>query len=194
VTVDGVETKPRDLGNDRGYRVEVCCSCRGNASFVDQVFESGVEARDWLDVGFEMNGVGDPYNLMRFEEAQGPVYARVCEELRAGEKQSHWMWFIFPQIRGLGRSPMAKRFAIGSLEEARAYLAHSVLGPRLRECTALVNGVEGRTASEIFGFPDDLKFCSSMTLFATAGGGAEFVRAIEKYFGEEMDAGTLERI
>ena len=141
-----------------------------------------------------MSGAGDPYNLGRFEEAQAGVYARVCEELRAGEKRSHWMWFIFPQIRGLGRSPMAERFAIGSLEEAQAYLAHSVLGPRLRECTALVNAVEGRSASEIFGFPDDLKFYSSMTLFAKAGDGAEFRKAIEKYFGGEMDSGTLERI
>src|SRR5580692_1922313 len=132
-------------------------------------------------------GGGDPYNLGRFEEAQAGVYARVCEELRAGEKRSHWMWFIFPQIRGLGRSPMAERFAIGSLEEAQAYLAHSVLGPRLRECTALVNAVEGRSASEIFGFPDDLKFCSSMTLFAKAGDEAVFQRAIEKFFGGRMD-------
>ena len=141
-----------------------------------------------------MSGAGDPYNLGRFEEAQAGVYARVCEELRAGEKRSHWMWFIFPQIRGLGRSPMAERFAIGSLDEARNYLEHPVLGGRLRECTELVNAVEGKTASEIFGFPDDIKFCSSMTLFAKAGDGAEFRRAIEKYFGGRMDSGTLERI
>jgi uncharacterized protein (DUF1810 family) len=141
-----------------------------------------------------MSGAGDPHNLKRFEETQEPVYARVCEELRAGEKTSHWMWFIFPQVRGLGRSPMAERFAIGSLDEARAYLKHPVLGARLRECALLVNAVEGRTASEIFGFPDDLKFHSSMTLFAKAGDGAEFYRAIEKYFGGEMDPGTLERI
>ena len=90
----------------------------------------------------------DPFNLKRFEEAQDGVYARVCEELKRGAKRSHWMWFIFPQIRGLGRSPMAERFAIGSLDEARAYLAHTVLGGRLRECTQLVNAVEGRSASE----------------------------------------------
>ena len=136
----------------------------------------------------------DPFHLGRFVEAQDGVYPRVCEELRAGEKRSHWMWFIFPQIRGLGRSPMAERFAIGSLEEARAYLAHSVLGERLRECTGLVNAIEGRSASEIFGFPDDLKFHSSMTLFAKAGDEAAFRRAIVKYFGGEMDSGTLERI
>jgi len=141
-----------------------------------------------------MSGAADPYNLKRFEEAQAAAYARVCEELRSGEKSSHWMWFIFPQIRGLGRSPMAERFAIGSLDEARAYLGHAVLGGRLRECTELVNGVEGRTAKEIFGFPDDLKFHSSMTLFAKAGDELVFRRAIEKYFGGEMDSGTLERI
>jgi uncharacterized protein (DUF1810 family) len=139
---------------------------------------------------------GDRYDLKRFEAAQEGVYARVCEELKAGEKRSHWMWFIFPQIRGLGRSPMAERFAIGSLEEARAYLEHPVLGGRLRECTELVNAVEGRTASEIFGFPDDLKFCSSMTLFAKAGDekGSPFEEALRKYFQGRMDKGTLERI
>lgn len=145
-------------------------------------------------LGFEMTGASDPYNLSRFEEAQGAVYARVCEELRGGAKRSHWMWFIFPQIRGLGRSPMAERFAIGSLDEARAYLGHPVLGARLRECTGLVNAVEGRTASEIFGFPDDLKFHSSMTLFAKAGDEPEFLRAIEKYFKGNLDSGTVERI
>jgi uncharacterized protein (DUF1810 family) len=136
----------------------------------------------------------DHYDLKRFEEAQVGVYARVCEELRAGEKRSHWMWFIFPQIRGLGRSPMAERFAIGSLEEARAYLGHPVLGGRLRECTGLVNAVEGKSVSKIFGFPDDLKFHSSMTLFAKAGDEPVFVSAIENYFGGEMDRGTLEKI
>ena len=141
-----------------------------------------------------MSAGDDPYNLRRLQEAQSGVYARVCEELRAGEKRSHWMWFIFPQIRGLGRSPIAERFAIGSLEEARAYLEHAVLGARLRECTSIVNAVEGKSASEIFGFPDDLKFHSSMTLFVKAGDGAEFRRAIEKYFGGKMDSGTLERI
>ena len=155
---------------------------------------TSIELEDYLDAGFEMSGLADPYNLRRFEEAQEGVYERVCDELRSGEKRSHWMWFIFPQIQGLGRSPMAERFAIGSLDEAQAYLGHPVLGARLRECTGLVNAVEGRTAAEIFGFPDDLKFCSSMTLFAKAGDGAVFGRAIEKYFGGEMDAGTLERI
>jgi uncharacterized protein (DUF1810 family) len=139
---------------------------------------------------------GDRYDLKRFEDAHEGVYARVCEELKAGEKRSHWMWFIFPQIRGLGRSPMAERFAIGSLDEARNYLEHPVLGGRLRECTELVNAVEGRTATEIFGFPDDLKFCSSLTLFAKAGDdkGAPFEEALRKYFQGRMDQETLDRI
>ena len=137
----------------------------------------------------------DPFHLERFVEAQDGVYERVCEELRSGEKRSHWMWFIFPQIHGLGRSPMAEGFAIGSLEEARAYLSHSVLGGRLRECTELVNAVSGRSAGDIFGFPDDLKFHSSMTLFARVGGGeAVFVEALEKYFGGKEDGATLARI
>jgi uncharacterized protein (DUF1810 family) len=137
----------------------------------------------------------DPFHLERFVEAQDGVYESVCEELRRGEKRSHWMWFIFPQIRGLGKSPMAERFAIGSLEEARAYLGHEVLGARLRECTGLVNAVEGRSASEIFGFPDDLKFHSSMTLFARAGeGDALFREALRKYFAGKEDEVTVGRI
>jgi uncharacterized protein (DUF1810 family) len=137
----------------------------------------------------------DPFHLERFVEAQDGVYESVCEELRRGEKRSHWMWFIFPQIRGLGKSPMAERFAIGSLEEARAYLGHAILGARLRECTELVNAVEGRSASEIFGFPDDLKFHSSMTLFARAGeGDALFREALRKYFAGKEDEVTVGRI
>jgi uncharacterized protein (DUF1810 family) len=137
----------------------------------------------------------DAFQLERFVEAQSPVYAAVLKELRRGEKRSHWMWFIFPQIRGLGRSPMAEKFAIASLEEGRAYLAHEVLGARLRECTGLVNAVEGRMASEIFGYPDDLKFHSSMTLFArVAEGESVFRQALKKYFGEEMDGATMEKI
>jgi uncharacterized protein (DUF1810 family) len=105
----------------------------------------------------------DPFDLRRFVEAQNAVYEEVCAELRAGRKETHWMWFIFPQIQGLGRSPTAVRFAISSRDEAVAYGAHKILGARLRECTALVNAVEGRSVSQIFGFPDDLKFHSSMT-------------------------------
>ena len=112
----------------------------------------------------------DPYDLARYGLAQQPVYARVCEELAAGRKQSHWMWFIFPQLQGLGSSPTAARYALGSLAEARAYLAHPLLGARLHECTQLVNRVQGRTARAIFGYPDELKFRSCMTLFAYASG------------------------
>ena len=134
----------------------------------------------------------DPFDLERFVDAQSPVYPRVLAELRRGRKQSHWMWFIFPQLAGLGHSAMAQRFAIDSTEEARAYLAHGLLGPRLRECTALVNGVEGRTISEILGSPDDLKFCSSMTLFAAVSGETEFSSAIAKYYGGTRDRRTLD--
>jgi uncharacterized protein (DUF1810 family) len=128
-------------------------------------------------------------------EAQEPVYAQVCAELRAGRKTSHWMWFIFPQIAGLGASAMARTFAIASLEEARAYLRHPVLGPRLEECCRLVNRIEGRTIGEIFGYPDDLKFRSSMTLFAhAADDNTVFQEALDKYFGGEFDPLTLERL
>ena len=145
-----------------------------------------------------MGATSDRFDLERFVKAQDGVYERVCAELRAGRKQTHWMWFIFPQIRGLGSSSMAVRFGIASLAEARAYLEHAVLGPRLRECAGIVCGVEGKTASEIFGYPDDLKFHSSMTLFAKAAEANEmdevFGEALEKYFDGEMDGGTLERI
>src|SRR5258708_27774796 len=115
--------------------------------------------------------MGDRYDLERFVEAQEGVYERACAELRAARKRSHWMWFIFPQIRGLGSSPMAVRFAISGLEEARAYLEHSLLGPRLRECAGIVGGVEGRRGEAIFGYPADLKFPSCMTLCAKAAEG-----------------------
>src|ERR1700756_83260 len=114
------------------------------------------------------NRMSDPYDLQRFVDAQNPVYDKVCSELRDGRKKSHWMWFVFPQIAGLGSSPLARRYAISSLAEAAAYHAHPILGPRLTECTSLVNRVEGRPVEQIFGYPDDLKFCSSMTLFARA--------------------------
>ena len=136
----------------------------------------------------------DPYDLERYVRAQDPVFAQVCTELAAGRKQSHWMWFIFPQLRGLGTSPMAERYAIGSLAEAHAYLAHPLLGERLRRCTQLVNRVEGRTAQAIFGYPDYLKFSSSMTLFARAAAGASepFDEALAKYFAGEADPLTRE--
>jgi uncharacterized protein (DUF1810 family) len=134
-----------------------------------------------------------PYDLARFTAAQAPVIEAVRAELAAGEKRSHWMWFVFPQIAGLGSTDMARRYAIVSLDEARAYLADPVLGPRLVELTALVNGVEGRTVHEIFGSPDDLKFRSSMTLFAEAGPEEPAFRgALEKYYAGAPDPRTLE--
>ena len=140
----------------------------------------------------------DQYKLTRFVEAQDPLFARVCAELAAGCKESHWMWFIFPQLLGLGSSPAARRYAIASVEEARAYLTHPVLGARLRECTQLVNRIEGRTIEEIFGYPDHLKFRSCMTLFACAadeaGESPLFREALRKYFAGEEDPLTRERL
>lgn len=134
----------------------------------------------------------DRFDLQRFAEAQAPVYQRVLEELRQGQKQSHWMWFIFPQLAGLGHSPMARRFALASREEAAAYLDHGVLGSRLRECTALVNAVEGKTIRDILGSPDDLKFCSSMTLFGAVSRDPEFATAVAKFYGGRPDQKTLQ--
>jgi uncharacterized protein (DUF1810 family) len=133
--------------------------------------------------------------LQRFVAAQDPVIEQVFRELRAGRKQSHWMWFVFPQIQGLGASPMAQRYAISSLDEARAYLRHPVLGERLRQCTRLVNEVQGRALDQIMAYPDDLKFRSCMTLFSRTGGDVRvFVEALEKYCGGEADPMTLERL
>ncbi|MBN3785786.1 DUF1810 domain-containing protein [Burkholderia sp. Ac-20353] len=137
----------------------------------------------------------DPHDLQRFVDAQDPVYAQVCDELKSGHKRSHWMWFVFPQIEGLGDSAMAQRYAIASLDEADAYLRHPVLGERLRACTRLVNHVDGRSIQEIFGYPDYLKFRSSVTLFAQATrDNAVFIEALDKYFGGEADHDTLARI
>lgn len=134
----------------------------------------------------------DPYNLKRFVEAQHDDYEDVCAELSAGSKSTHWMWFIFPQIKGLGMSATSDRFAISSLNEAKAYLQHPVLGQRLRECTQLVNLVEGRSILEIFGSPDHLKFRSCMTLFAHATvENRVFLDALRKYSGGEFDSATL---
>lgn len=139
--------------------------------------------------------MSDPYDLQRFVDAQAPLIDRVRAELRAGRKRSHWMWFVFPQIRGLGTSPMAKRYAISSRAEAEAYVNHSVLGPRLRECTRLVIAIEGRTIAAIFGHPDDLKFRSSMTLFAQVASDDQiFADAIAKYFPDGFDRATLSRL
>jgi uncharacterized protein (DUF1810 family) len=134
----------------------------------------------------------DPFDLQRFLDAQAPVYPRVLAELRRGQKQSHWMWFIFPQLAGLGYSAMAQRFAISSREEAIAYLRHNVLGARFRECTALVNVVEGHTILEILGSPDDLKYHSSITLFGAVSSEPEFAAAISKFYGGAPDQATLD--
>ena len=132
--------------------------------------------------------MADPFNLERFVEAQADVFPQVLAELGAGEKRSHWIWFIFPQMKGLGHSSLAEFYGIVSLAEAKAYARHPLLGPRLVECTRLVNQVEGRTIQEIFGYPDDLKFRSSMTLFARAAEEcAEFNDALKKYFDGESD-------
>lgn len=137
----------------------------------------------------------DPFNLQRFVDAQNPVYAQVCSELRSGQKSGHWMWFIFPQIKGLGRSHLAEKFAISSRAEAQAYLEHPILGPRLYECSGLVTLIDGKTIQQIFGSPDDLKFRSSMTLFAFITSGNQlFDDVLKKYFGGEPDRLTLERI
>jgi uncharacterized protein (DUF1810 family) len=139
--------------------------------------------------------MADPFNLQRFLDAQAPVYERARRELEAGRKESHWMWFIFPQIAGLGQSPMSIRFAIASLDEAKAYLAQPVLGARLRECATLVLDAEGRTARQIFGPIDELKFRSSMTLFARAAPDEElFQRCIDKYFAGGSDPTTLAKL
>jgi uncharacterized protein (DUF1810 family) len=136
--------------------------------------------------------MNDPFDLKRFVDAQAPVYQRVVAELSRSRKQSHWMWFIFPQLAGLGFSEMAQRYAIASRDEAIAYLKHDILGPRLFECTALVNAVEGKTIREILGSPDDLKFRSSMTLFAAVSSDPAFSAAIAKYYGGMADRRTLE--
>jgi uncharacterized protein (DUF1810 family) len=142
-----------------------------------------------------MESASDPFDLKRFVDAQAPLYRTVVEELRGGRKLSHWMWFVFPQLRGLGRSPMAARYGISSLEEARAYLEHDVLGPRLHECAQLVNQVQGRSINEIFGSPDDLKLCSSMTLFACATDDNEdFLTLLTRYYHGEQDPVTLAQL
>jgi uncharacterized protein (DUF1810 family) len=138
--------------------------------------------------------VADPYNLSRFVKAQNPVFEQVCSELGGGHKRSHWMWFIFPQIKGLGHSYTAIEFAISSRAEAEAYLQHPILGPRLKHCTQLVLNIEGRTIEDIFGYPDNLKFRSSMTLFADVTlDNRVFKDALQKYFGGEQDRLTLDR-
>jgi uncharacterized protein (DUF1810 family) len=135
----------------------------------------------------------DSFGLQRFVEAQARVYDRVVEELRQGRKQSHWMWFIFPQLRGLGRSETARFYGLAGLDEARAYLAHPLLGPRLRACVGLMNAIEGANARAVLGSPDDLKFRSCLTLFEAADPGEPAFRgALDRYFEGGRDRATLD--
>jgi uncharacterized protein (DUF1810 family) len=135
----------------------------------------------------------DPFDLNRFVIAQAPVFAAASDELKAGRKQSHWMWFVFPQLRGLGHSPMAEFYGMGSLDEARAYLAHPLLGPGLILCTETVLALQGRSLHAIFGSPDDMKFRSSMTLFSLATGKDEsaFQQAIDRCCDGRLDDRTV---
>jgi uncharacterized protein (DUF1810 family) len=138
---------------------------------------------------------GDPFDLQRFVDAQNHFYDTVLRELRDGRKRSHWIWFIFPQLRGLGRSPTAIHYGIASRDEAAAYLAHPVLGPRLRQCTRLVTEIDGRSVEEVFGWPDNLKVRSSMTLFArSTDDNADFLAVLEKFYGGEADPVTVDRL
>ncbi|HVE14120.1 MAG TPA: DUF1810 domain-containing protein [Elusimicrobiota bacterium] len=137
----------------------------------------------------------DPFDLSRFVRAQEGVYAQALAEIVAGRKRTHWMWFVFPQIDGLAMSATSKRYSIKSLEEAAAYLKHPLLGPRLLECAEAALRVEGRTAAELFGYPDDLKLKSCATLFASVSApGSVFERLLEKYYEGEPDAATLRLI
>ena len=150
---------------------------------------------DWRRIMVEENEPGvadDPHDLKRFIEAQRDDYAPALAEVRSGRKRSHWMWYIFPQFEGLGFSSTSRRFSIKSREEAEAYLRHPILGPRLVECTEAALGVEGRSAHEIFGSPDDMKLRSCATLFAVVSpAGSVFHRLLEKYFHSEPDGETL---
>jgi uncharacterized protein (DUF1810 family) len=139
---------------------------------------------------------GDPFDLARFVRAQEPAFATAMAELAAGRKQSHWMWFIFPQLRGLGASPTAQFYGIGSLDEAKAYLAHPVLGPRLTSATCAVLAIRDRALHDIFGFPDELKFVSCMTLFDAASSDphSDFARALDQFCASTRDRGTLQRL
>jgi len=138
-------------------------------------------------------GGNDPFDLKRFITGQEGIYGRVLAELKSGRKRTHWMWFIFPQIEGLGHSPTSRHYAIKSIAEARRYLGHPVLGGRLTECSEALLALEGPTASEIFGYPDDMKLKSSMTLFAAVAEDprSAFIRVLEKYYHGEPDARTL---
>lgn len=136
--------------------------------------------------------MSDTWNLQRFVAAQAHSYAQACAELRAGRKRTHWMWYVFPQLRGLGRSAMAQEFGISGLEEAQAYLAHPILGPRLCDATRLVNARAGQSLHDLFGSPDDLKFHSCVTLFAACKNTDKlFAEALNLHFDSKADSGTL---
>jgi uncharacterized protein (DUF1810 family) len=142
-----------------------------------------------------MRTAPDPHALQRFVDAQRGVYAQAEQELRDGRKESHWMWYIFPQIKGLGQSAMAQKYALSSVAEAADYLNHPELGKRLRKCTELVTAINGRSIEDIFGYPDHLKFHSSMTLFAHATDDNQiFMDALRKYYRSEFDHQTIERL
>lgn len=139
--------------------------------------------------------MSDPHDLQRFVEAQNRVFEQVVLELRAGRKKGHWMWFIFPQLKGLGFSHMSQKYGIASRDEAAAYARHPILGLRLQECTQFVNEAEGRSLDQILGYPDDLKFHSSMTLFAFAAPeNPVFKGALDKYFGGKLDENTVKQL
>ncbi|CAM3070825.1 DUF1810 domain-containing protein [Sphingomonas zeae] len=147
-----------------------------------------------LRAGYDSPIMTAPFDLDRFVAAQAQIFDTAFGEIRRGAKRSHWMWFIFPQIAGLGSSEMARRYAIGSLDEARAYLAHPVLGARLRDCVAALQDLTGTSAEAVFGGIDALKLRSSLTLFAQAGGGGLFIAAIDRWFNGEADPATLARL
>jgi uncharacterized protein (DUF1810 family) len=149
-----------------------------------------------MAVGKSLSSNGaDPFDLRRFADAQDRVYDTVLAELRAGAKRSHWIWFVFPQLRGLGHSATAARYGISSLDEARAYVAHPVLGPRLRECARLVAQIDGRSIEEVVGRPDNLKLRSSMTLFAHAAeDNDDFVAVLDKFYNGIEDPATIEKL
>jgi uncharacterized protein (DUF1810 family) len=143
-------------------------------------------------MSYHSRPMSDPYDLDRFVAAQAGSYQTVLGEIRRGAKRNHWMWYIFPQVAGLGRSDMAQRFAIRSIDEARAYLAHPVLGARLRECVAVLQDLTGMTAMAVFGDIDAMKLRSSLTLFAEAGAGPLFTAALDRWFDGEADVATLQ--
>jgi uncharacterized protein (DUF1810 family) len=173
-----------------GHRVSFLTPAFVFRLFLKLVFRLHIDGR--TNGGLLMN---DHFDLERFVTAQHPVYDRVLKELRAGRKTSHWMWYVFPQLRGLGWTPTARHYGIASMDEARAYLAHPVLGSRLLECVGLVLTLRGPTAGQIFGYPDVLKFRSCLTLFSTAAPEVEvFPAALARYYGGEADALTLERL